>query len=90
MFGLGKPEDEERMRDRNSINGVKMGGVCEGLYAAKRCNNYGYEESYSSYNNNDDSNVAIVHVADGSAVNIFVNGQFVYGPIIGCADITIK
>ena len=51
MFGLGKPEDEERMRDRNSINGVKMGGVCEGLYAAKRCNNYGYEESYSSYNN---------------------------------------
>ena len=45
MFGLGKPEEEERMRDRNSINGVKMGGVCEGLYAAKRCNNYGYEES---------------------------------------------
>ena len=90
MFGLGKPEDEERMRDRNSINGVKMGGVCEGLYAAKRCNNYGHEESYSSYNNNDDSNTAIVHVADGSAVNIFVNGQFVYGPIIGYADITIK
>ena len=36
MFGLGKPEDEERMRDRNSINGVKMGSVFQGLYEANK------------------------------------------------------
>ena len=30
-----------------------------------------------------------VHVSQGEAVNIFVNGQFVYGPIIGNAEISI-
>ena len=97
MFGLGKPEDEERMRDRNSINGVKMGSVFQGLYEANKikekmnsCNcDDGYIEMKPVYSSVSVGSKTCVHVSQGEAVNIFVNGQFVYGPIIGNAAISI-
>lgn len=94
MFGLGKPEDEKRMRDRNSINGVKMGSVFQGLYEANKI-----KEEKAADENIDEyefSSVSVcgqettVHVNDGQAVNIFVNGKFVYGPVVGEADVTLK
>ena len=97
MFGLGRPEDEKRMRDGNSINGVKMGSVFHGLYEANkikeqkavdRCDDEsGYVEFPSSCYLGSET---CVHVSQGRAVNIFVNGQFVYGPIVGEADISIR
>ena len=31
-----------------------------------------------------------IHINKGEAVNVYVNGQFVYGPIVGDANIEIK
>ena len=97
MFGLGKPEDEERMRDRNSINGVKMGSVFQGLYEANKIKEQKAEDRYddgSGYVEFPSScylgSETCVHVSQGEAVNIFVNGQFIYGPIVGEADISIR
>ena len=86
MFGLGKPEDERIANDRRYINGVRMG--CS--TALLNNPNILDENNYITKNINISNQNTSIHVCKGQAVNIFLNGEFIYGPIIGEADISIK
>ena len=70
------------------INGVKMGScLAPFMYRDKGKAPDDVSISVSCPTSSTYSNI---HINKGEAVNVYVNGQFVYGPIVGDANIEIK
>ena len=72
----------------SDINGVKTGSCfAPFMYRDK---GKAPDDISISVNCSSSSTYSNTHISNGEAVNVYVNGQFVYGPIVGDANIEIK
>ena len=85
MYEFTRNDKKSKFSD---INGVKMGSGCAPVMYKDK--GKAPDEVAISVSCSTSSTYSNIHINKGEAVNVYVNGQFVYGPIVGDANIEIK
>lgn len=82
--------NDEIVKSRfNSINGVKMGSMCE-IFSSNFCKDKASDDDGTCIEFGDEGDKLNIEIKDGKAVNLFIDGKYVYGPVTGNQTITIK
>ena len=85
MYEYTRNDKKSKFSD---INGVKTGSCfAPFMYRDK---GKAPDDISISVSCSSSSTYSNTHINEGKAVNVYVNGQFVYGPIVGDANIEIK